>query len=78
MSAFGLRRATTEDAFNYDAIEAIVAWNDPDDEHTRSQLMTCLEDLIDNAVREREEGKPPPPSVSASAETTPTQEGGAS
>lgn len=56
-----LRRARVEDAFFYDAIEAIVAWNDPDDEHTRFQLRGHLDDLIENAIRERDEAKPADP-----------------
>ena len=50
----GFRVPTIEACFDYDCIEALVEWNAPDNGHTRVQLRACLEDLMENAVREHE------------------------
>jgi hypothetical protein len=50
-----VRPAQTEACFDYDAIAALVAWNDPDHEHTRWQLEGCLRDLVETAIRTHEE-----------------------
>lgn len=41
-----------EACFDSYAIEALVAWNAPDYEHTRLQLRHCLSDLVETAIRE--------------------------
>lgn len=49
------RSPDIHDAMDCDVIEAIVAWNYPDHEHTRWSLRRLLEDLLNTAIRVEDE-----------------------